>query len=362
MISSRKGKAVGLFSGSLDSILATKLLVEQGVSVVALHFRVPFSIPGRVPSAEQLQLMAKLLSVSLVSVDVGDDYLELVRTPQWGYIRHLAPCLDCRAYMLRKAKELLEEIKADFVFTGEVLGQQPFSQNKRSLKLLEKVSGLDGRLLRPLSAKILEPTVPELTGLVRRERFFDFHGQKRRRQIRLAREFGIVEYPIPGGGCLLADRNFAVRCREAIEKGELSRREIELLRYGRHFRLASGAKVIVGRNERENAVLERLAAPEEVVCRPVEVVGPVVLYRPKRKSKRETETVARICARYSDAPPGQAVRVKCGDAEFSVKGLKDEDLERWRIAAESADSGPAAGQQDKERDDTRDKREDKKGA
>ncbi len=332
MISSRKAKAIGLFSGSLDSILATKLITEQGVNVVALHFQVPFAVPGRFPNAEQLQSLADLLGVSLVSVEVGADYLDIVRAPQFGYTRNLAPCVDCRAYMLKKAKELMEEIKADFVFTGEVLGQQPFSQNKRSLKILEKTNGLNGRVLRPLSAKILDPTIPELTGLVRRERFFDFHGQKRRRQIRLAREFGIVDYPIPGGGCLLTDSNFAARCRDAIEHNELTLPEVKLLRYGRHFRLSSGAKLIVGRNEKENGVLEQLAQePEMVVCKMVDVMGPVALYRAKKKTKKDAEIVARICARYSDATDGQTVKIKFGDRELAVKALKDEELGEWQI-------------------------------
>jgi tRNA U34 2-thiouridine synthase MnmA/TrmU len=332
MISSRKAKAIGLFSGSLDSILATKLITEQGVNVVALHFQVPFAVQGRFPDSEQLQSLAELLGVSLVSVEVGAEYLDIIRAPQFGYTRYLAPCVDCRAYMLKKAKELMEEIKADFVFTGEVLGQQPFSQNKRSLKLLEKSTGLNGRLLRPLSAKILDPTIPELSGLVRRERFFDFHGQKRRRQIRLAREFGIVDYPIPGSGCLLTDSNFAARCRDALEHNELNLEEVKLLRYGRHFRLSSGAKVIVGRNEKENEALERLAAGQDVVvCKPVDVMGPVVLYRAKRKTKKDTELVARICARYADAADGQTVKINCGGREIAVAALKDDQVASGRI-------------------------------
>lgn len=332
MVASRKAKAVGLFSGSLDSILATKLVIEQGADVVALHFRVPFAVPGRFPSESQLQSLADLFAVSLVSVEVGADYLDIVRAPKFGYIRRMAPCVDCRAYMLKKAKALMEEIKADFVFTGEVLGQRPFSQNKRSLKLLEKTAELDGRLLRPLSAKILEPTIPELTGLLRRERFFDFHGKKRRRQIRLAREFGLVDYPISGGGCLLTDGNFAARCQDAIEHNELSLQEVELLRYGRHFRLASGGKAVVGRNEKENEVLERLGlAHGLLVCKAVDVVGPVVLYRARKKTKKDIETVARICARYSDAPDGQMVKVRCGDQERYVKAASDEKLKNWLI-------------------------------
>ncbi len=333
MIPSRRAKAVGLFSGSLDSILATKLVTEQGIGVVALNFKLPFPIPGRVPTDEQLQMVAAMLGVNLVSVEAGEDYLDIIRAPQFGYTRGMAPCVDCVAYMLKKAGELMREIKADFVFTGEVLGQQPLSQSKRSLKILERLSGLEGRLLRPLSAKVLEPTMPELSGLVRRERLLDFHGQSRRRQIRLAREFGIVNYPIPGAGCLLRDANFAARCRDAIEHNEFRLSEVKLLRYGRHFRLPSEAKVVVGRNKEENCILEQLAKPGDVICRPTEVPGPVVLLRAKKKTKKDTEAVARICARYSDNVSGATVKVFCGDREISVRNLKDEAIMAWRIGA-----------------------------
>jgi len=139
-----------------------------------------------------------------------------VQAPKHGYTKQMAPCVDCIAYMLSKAKELAKEIHADFVFTGEVVGQRAVVQNKRALKSLEKITGLEGRLLRPLSAKLLEPTIPELTGLVRRERLLDIKGRSRRRQIRLAHEFGIFDYPIPGTGCMLLDKNFATRARELV--------------------------------------------------------------------------------------------------------------------------------------------------
>jgi tRNA U34 2-thiouridine synthase MnmA/TrmU len=337
MIHSRKSKAVGLFAGSLDSILAFKLVTEQGIAAVALNFRLPFPVLGRVPSDEQLQTMAGLLGVSLVSVKAGDEYLEMVRSPQYGYTLEMAPCIDCMAFMLKRAKELMTEIKADFVFTGEVLGQRPLSQNRRSLKLLERVSGLEGRLLRPLSAKILEPTIPELSGIIRREPLLDFHGRSRRRQFGLAREFGIIDFPTPGAGCLLTDRNFAARCRDAINNNQFnSLSEIEILHYGRHFRLPSKAKVVVGRNEAENQALEKLALPDDVICKPAETVGPVVLLRAKRRTKKDMEIAARVCARYCDNPSGKAVKVTCQERVFSVKPFRDEELAEWRIGL----SGP----------------------
>lgn len=344
MIPSRKSTAIGLYSGGLDSILATRLVTEQGVSVVALRFRLPFAAPGRVPDEDRLSQTAALVGASLVSFDVGEDYLNIVKSPEFGYVMQLAPCVDCMLYMLRKARDLARELKADFIFTGEVVGQRSACQNKRSLRAIEKASGLEGRLLRPLSAKLLDPTIPELTGLVRRERLLDFRGRGRRRQIRLAHEFGVVDYPIPGGGCLLCDRNLASRCRDAMAHEQLTLAELPLLMHGRHFRLESGAKVVVGRNEAENHLLERLAVDGDVLCRPLDVMGPVVVLRSRKPTKRDIELAARICARYSDAAEEHAVKVACAGRALSLKPLSDAELDAWRVtAAPEAAPEPADG-------------------
>ncbi|MFO7652184.1 MAG: tRNA 4-thiouridine(8) synthase ThiI [bacterium] len=336
MIPSKKSKAIGLFSGGLDSILATKLISEQGVTVLALHFRSPFEVPGRVPSEDRLQKLAATAGAALLVLELGDDYLDLVRQPKQGYVRQMAPCVDCIIFMLAKAKELAKEIRADFLFTGEVAGQRAICQNKRALKGIEKAAGLEGRLLRPLSAKLLEPTIPELTGLVRRERLLDIKGRSRRRQMRLAHEYGIFDFPIPGTGCMLLDRNYAAKARDAVAQNELTLELAALLRHGRHFRLDSGARVVVGRNEGENAEIEKLARETDVLCRPVDVMGPVVLYRSAKVTKKDTELAARLCARYSDTPHGKSVKIACAGKEMSVKPFSDADIAEWRIkAAES---------------------------
>lgn len=353
MIPSKKSKAIGLFSGGLDSILATKLMSEQGVTVLALHFRSPFEVPGRVQSEDKLQKLAAAAGASLLVLELGEDYLDVVRQPKQGYVRQMAPCVDCILYMLAKAKELAKEIKADFIFTGEVAGQRAICQNKRALKSIEKTAGIEGRLLRPLSAKLLDPTIPELTGLVRRERLLDIKGRSRRRQMRLAHEYGIFDFPIPGTGCMLLDRNFAAKARDAVAQNELTLTSVELLKHGRHFRLDSGAKVVVGRHEAENAELEKLAREGDVVCKPVDVMGPVALYRSAKITKKDTEAAARLCARYSDAPAGKAVKMSCGGKEISVKPFTDEDIAEWRVrAVESTrreeDKAEAAEKEDKD--------------
>ncbi len=333
MFASRKSKTVGLFSGGLDSILAARLMVEQGVEVIGLHFRVPFPSPERDFTNDRLMRLAESAGVSAISVDVTDDYMKLIEKPAHGYARGMAPCLDCMLYMLTKAKELAEQVSADFIFTGEVVGQRSHCQNKRSLKLLEKLGKMEGRLLRPLSAKLLEPTIPELTGIVRRERLLEIKGRSRRRQIRLASEFGILDYPQPAGGCLLTDANFGSRVKDAIQHGQLDPASRQLLMLGRHFRLESGAKVIVGRNKGENQRLEVLSRPTDVLCRPLVVVGPVALLIGAPVGKQDMELAARICARYSDAPRGQKVKVQCGDQVFEVTAALDEQLEDWLIQA-----------------------------
>jgi hypothetical protein len=175
-----------------------------------------------------------------------------------------------------------------------------------------------------------------LTGLVRRERLLDLKGRNRRRQIRLAHEFGIFDYPIPGAGCMLLDKNFAARARDAVQQDQLALPEIELLKYGRHFRLDSGAKVVVGRNEAENKRLEQLAREDDVLCKPVEVMGPVAILRSKKKTKKDIEIAARIAARYSDVPAGKAMKLECAGKALSVKPYKDEDFAAWRVQAQEA--------------------------
>ena len=340
MIASRKSKAIGLFSGGLDSILATKLMTEQGVEVIALNFQVPFPAPGHTFTEDRLRRYAESAGASLVSVEVGPDYLDIVKEPAHGYARGLAPCVDCVLYMLAKARELAQQTKSDFIFTGEVIGQRVHCQNKRSLKLMEKASRTEGRLLRPLSAKLLEPTIPELTGMVRRERLLDLKGRGRRRQIRLASEFGILDYPQPTGGCLLIDKNFGARIRDLLVFDQLEPGRAELLPVGRHFRLDSGAKVVVGRNRDENERIERLAREEDTVCRPVEVMGPTALLRSKKVTKKDTEIAARLCARYSDRTDDKPVKMDCAGKEMKVKPAAADDIERWLIQMEKKEEKP----------------------
>lgn len=267
-------KAIGLVSGGLDSSIAVALIRSQGIEVIALNFVSPFF--GR---KGFLRRVMERLGAEFREVPVGEEYLEIVKNPRFGYGKNLNPCIDCKIFMLQKAKAIMEEEGASFVFTGEVLGQRPKSQMRNTLRLIEKESGLSGFLLRPLSAKLLPPTIPETEGWVKRDALLGIAGRGRKVQLELAKRFGIEEYASPAGGCLLTDPIFCERLKDLLEHGTLTFAEIELVKLGRYFRLHPGYKLIVGRNERENTILLSLAQPGDFLFFPQGGKGPLGIGR-----------------------------------------------------------------------------------
>jgi tRNA U34 2-thiouridine synthase MnmA/TrmU len=269
-------KAIGLLSGGLDSTLAVKLMVDQGIEVIAVKFTSPFcqcDSGGCCHAAEQ----ASRMGIPLKTFAKGDDYLEVVRHPKHGWGSGMNPCIDCRIFMLKKTVAYMEEIGASFLFTGEVLGQRPMSQHRRALDLIERESGLVNRILRPLSAQLLPPTEAEINGWVDREKLLAVNGRSRKPQIALAQELGVTDYPCPAGGCLLTDKSFAARLRDLFaHSGDVVMRDVRLLKYGRHFRIGA-AKVICGRDSADNKVLRQLRQPDEELYDLVDVRGPTVL-------------------------------------------------------------------------------------
>lgn len=275
-------KALNLFSGGLDSILAAKLLQRQNIEVTGLTF-VSYFFNADVP-----QKMADELKLPLKIVNFSDEHLTMVKNPRYGYGKNMNPCLDCHLMMLRKAKEIMEKENFDLVATGEVLGERPFSQNLSALKLLEKESNLVGYLLRPLSAKLLEPTTPEKQGLIERNELLDIQGRSRKRQMALAQSFGINEYPTPAGGCSLTDPGFSQRLEELLKNwSNCQGTDIELLKYGRIFwhrvsniqNPASDVLIVVGRNQAENQQLEKLAVAGDILIEIENLTGPTTLIR-----------------------------------------------------------------------------------
>lgn len=301
----KKTKALSLISGGLDSILATWLILQQGVEVIGLTFSTPFF------DIEKPKKVSELLNIPLYIIDITEEFLPILKNPKYGYGKNMNPCIDCHSFMLKKAKDLLKDLKADFIITGEVLGERPMSQNKQSLKIVEKVSGTEDILLRPLSAKLLPPTKPEREGLVDREKLLDIKGRSRKRQLELAKQIGLKEIPTPAGGCLLTEPNFSRRLRELFQNEKnISRRDLELLKLGRHFRINNDIKIIVGRNKEENEKIITLATEEDTIFK-AEEPSPVVIVPNKTINDSELlEEIAKITAYYSDHKTKPLVRVK----------------------------------------------------
>lgn len=302
-------KAVALMSGGLDSALAAALTKRLGFEVVGLNLATGFCTgEGR---CDTVLAQGAALGIPVRLLDVAEEYLEVVKYPRFGRGQGMNPCLDCRIFMVKKAGEMMEKEGASFVVTGEVLGQRPMSQHREALELVARESGLGERLVRPLSGRLLGPTFPERMGWVRREDWLDLQGRSRKRQLELARDWGIPVFTQPAGGCcLLLERAYAKRLRDLIrEKGvdALTKEDFALLRYGRHFRLGPNVRVVVGRDEVENAALLAFPGNHYVLTFP-DVPGPVALVLGEA-SEEELKLAAELAARYSDAPQGAPVRV-----------------------------------------------------
>jgi hypothetical protein len=270
-------RAVALFSGGLDSTLAIRIMQERGFDVDALNIRTTFDC-CRAAAARA----AADLGVRLTVLPVADDYIDVIRKPSYGYGKGVNPCVDCRIYMCKMARRLMEEVGACMVVTGEILGQRPMSQKRRDLQIVAEQSGLGGRLLRPLSAKQLPPTVPEQEGVVDREKLYGFHGRRRSELVELARRLGIREIPQPSVGCALTEVTFAPRVRDLMQfQPEASRWDFELLNVGRHLRLDARTKLVIGRNADDNALLRaffaRGDATASAIMHPESFLGPDVL-------------------------------------------------------------------------------------
>ncbi|MFN4306162.1 hypothetical protein [Sulfurihydrogenibium azorense] len=341
-----KRKAVALYSGGLDSTLAIRLIQNQGIDVLAVHFYTGFCITetkrrrgekkedGTHYMNPALKYAAKY-GFPLEIVDISDGYMDVILNPKYGYGANINPCIDCRIYMFKKAKQIMEEIGADFIISGEVLGQRPKSQKSIPMKIIERDSGLEGLILRPLSAKRLPPTIPEIKGWVDREKLEGIVGRSRKRQLELAKELGIDEFESPAGGCCyLTDENYAHKYRETMEvEGKITQEDLILFTVGRHFRLDSGTKVIVSRNEGENnflsGFLNRYPYFEPIGKGPVAIAKPL---HDNTLDEDDKQIIANIITRYSKTVDGK-IDVKYNNEEI-LTGIPfdDETLNQWRIS------------------------------
>ena len=320
-----KRKALALLSGGLDSTLAVKVMLEQGIAVEALNFTSPFcTCTGKNSGckSEAVRVAAEF-NIPIKVMQKGVEYLEIVAKPKHGYGKGMNPCIDCRIFLLRKAREYMVESGADFVITGEVLGQRPMSQRRDTLRVIERESGLEGLLLRPLSAKHFKPTIPELEGWVDRDRLLAIQGRSRKEQMELANELDVKNYPCPAGGCLLTELSFVSKVKDMFDHSDsLNPRDFRLLKLGRHFRIGPRTKVIVGRNEAENQFLESAVQGGEATLRWTDGSSPIGVVMGMLDDAL-LENAAQILLRYTKADP---------EEECSIKVVTDAKEKQLRVA------------------------------
>ena len=338
-----KKKAVALISGGLDSLLAAKIIKEQGIHVEGINFFTGFCVEGHThairkkktdkPKRNNALWCAEQLDIKLHIIDVIEEYKDVLLNPQYGYGKNMNPCLDCKIFMVKKAKEWAKDNGFDFIITGEVVGQRPMSQRKETMPVVQEKSGVNNLLLRPLSAKNLPETLPEINGWVNRDDLFDFSGRNRKPQMALAKSFGFLDYATPAGGCcFLTDKQYSDKLVD-LWKGRGDRKydfdDIMLLKIGRHIRPADNYKVIVSREEGENMFLKGYFN-QFISIRVVSCGGPVALID-GAPSNDDIKLAASIVARYSQGRDMDSVKVEIR------KGRNDADSYELEVAPAKPD-------------------------
>jgi tRNA U34 2-thiouridine synthase MnmA/TrmU len=330
-------KAVALYSGGLDSTLAILVMLKQGVEVTAVTFLNHFGcdISDRSSCSRDPFAASVKFGFQVKLAHLSDKFLEIVKNPKFGHGKNMNPCIDCRILMLKEAKEFMNLLGADFLITGEVLGQRPMSQRKECFPLIDKAAGVKGLVLRPLSAKLLPITIPEEKGLVNRDMLYDFRGRTRKPQMALAKEFGLTEYPTPAGGCLLTEPIYSYKLKDLLDHDKNPQyKDINLLKVGRHFRFSPECKIIVGRDKEENNIIRSLADPEDYLLRVEGFGSPITIIR-GRVTEEAIYLAASLCARYSDAKRLPAVKVavlKNGQKYYlTVQPASTDIIEHYRI-------------------------------
>lgn len=322
-------KALAMISGGLDSILAAKLIKDQGIEVIGICFKSYFFGPKNAIK------MAKQIGIPLEVVDFSEEHFNVVKSPKHGYGKNINPCIDCHAMMMNYTGKLLEKYEADFIITGEVLNQRPMSQNRISLDIVKKESGFSDKILRPLCAKNLNPTKMELEGLVDREKLLDISGRTRKVQMELAENWGIVDYPSPAGGCKLTEPGYANRLKELLEhKGSASVNDLELLRLGRHFRVSDKAKIISCRTGEETTEIKEYLTTEDMIFLAGDFKGSMVIIIGE-PSQEDIEFAAKVTGRYCKGRNEERVKIKYGyfkkalSNHIEVKPATDEEINEF---------------------------------
>ncbi|MDB4342246.1 tRNA (5-methylaminomethyl-2-thiouridylate)-methyltransferase [Nitrosopumilus sp.] len=336
MTEEKKKKVVALLSGGLDSQLAIKMMQEQGFDVSAVAIKTPFCDfdCGRGCGFE-IRERADDLNVNLKTVYLGDEYIEMLKHPKHGIGAGFNPCIDCRSMMFDAAKKHMEEIDAEFIISGEVLGQRPMSQHAPALRTIENESNLVGKIVRPLSAALLPETDPEKDGLIKRENLGMIRGRTRRDQLDMAKKYGIENPPNAGGGCLLTEPQFGIKAKDLFSHTKNPTiNDIDLLKIGRHFRLDEQTKFIVGRNKDENEMIKAIALPGDILLEAKDFVGPVSILRGSNP-KKHIKFASSVTLRYSDAPNNEQAIVSVQDndlvEEISSESAEEESYIQFRM-------------------------------
>ncbi len=323
--------AIALFSGGLDSMLAIKLMVDQDIKVTAINMNIGFG--SRTDVSATMKRRAELAGAEFKIIDVRDEYIKKVLfNPKYGYGKHFNPCIDCHGFMFRVAREYFEELSADFMVTGEVLGQRPMSQRSEALDLVKKLA-LDEEdlILRPMCAKNMEITKPEREGWVEREKLLDISGRSREVQLQLAEDFGWEDFQSPGGGCLLTDINFTKKMREFIKHNDLEVEDIDVLKNGRHLRLPNGSKLVIGRDKEENELLENAINDKYLKVKVDEIPGPFALLS-NDANEDDKKLSARIVLTFTKTKPELVYDVFIGDETIKTTPLpKREDAHEYFV-------------------------------
>ena len=326
-------RALAMISGGLDSILAAKLIKEQGIEVIGICFRSYFF------NEENAKRMTKQIGIQLEVVDFSKEHFDMVRDPKHGWGKNMNPCIDCHSMMMRYSGELLEKFNADFIITGEVLNQRPMSQNRSALDVVKKQSGFSDKILRPLCAKNLKETQMEIDGLVDREKLLDISGRNRKPQMALAEKWGIKDYPSPAGGCKLTEPNYSIRLKEILDRKEdVTEKDIHLLKYGRHFVSENNTKIIVSRTGEEGEQIKQLLNNKDIMFITCKFNGAMVII-PEGENPTDDDLIfaCRLAVRYSKGRDEEMVQVKFGQfsTEFNmtkdVNAMTQEELDKYNI-------------------------------
>jgi tRNA-uridine 2-sulfurtransferase len=318
-------RALALFSGGLDSVLAMKTVVDQGIEVIAVNINIGFGSTS--DRTEHMQNMCNQIGVKLEILDLRQLYLdEVLFDPKYGYGKNFNPCIDCHGFMFRYTGKLLEKYDASFMISGEVLGQRPMSQRKDALENVKKLSEQDDLIVRPLCAKLLEPTKPELEGWIDREKLYDISGRSRQRQLAIAKEIGLEDFESPGGGCLLTEIQFSNKLRDFADHEKLEVEDINTLKAGRHLRLPDGAKLIIGRDEADNEKIKNTTSDKYYKGRIEDASGPLCLFQ-KDASEDDKKLAANLIVTYGRTKPDETYKVKFVDStditnEMICEGVK----------------------------------------